>query len=82
MSIQTKVLNVLSTGKNFSAKAIANQLRTSEGTVSARISELRSQGHAIYSNSGEEGKTVYRLGIPSRRMVATAFAAAGCSVFN
>lgn len=82
MSLQTKVLNVLRTGKNFSAVAIAKQLRTTEGSVSARISELRSEGHAIYSNPSNEGKTVYRLGSPSRRMVATAFAAAGCSVFN
>lgn len=82
MSIQTKVLNVLRTGKNFSALAIAKQLRTTEGTVAARISELRSQGHAIYSNSSDEGKTVYRLGRPSRAMVAMAFAAAGSSVFN
>jgi biotin operon repressor len=82
MSIQTKVMNVLRTGKNFSASAIAKQLRTTEGTVSARISELRAQGHAIYSNSNDEGKTVYRLGRPSRAMVATAFAAAGSSVFN
>lgn len=82
MSLQTKVLNVLRTGKNFSAVAIAKQLRTTESSVSARISELRSEGHAIYSNKTDEGRTAYRLGNPSRRMVATAFAAAGCSVFS
>lgn len=81
MSIQTKVLNVLKTGKNFSASAIAKQLRTTESTVSARISELRSQGHAIYSNPTKEGKTVYRLGRPSRAMVAAAFQAYGSQVF-
>jgi len=81
MSIQTKVLNVLSTGKNFSAKAIAKQLRTTEGTVSARITELRARGFAIYSNV-KEGRTAYRLGTPSRRMVAAAYASAGSSVFN
>ena len=82
MSIQTKVLNVLKTGKQFSATAIANQLRTTEGTVAARISELRSMGYAIYSNEAKNGGTAYRLGRPSRAMVATAFAAAGSSVFN
>lgn len=82
MSLQTKVLNVLRTGKNFSASAIAKQLRTTESTVAARISELRSQGHAIYSNPTKSGTTAYRLGRPSRAMVAMAFAAAGSSVFN
>jgi biotin operon repressor len=82
MSLQTKVLNVLRTGKNFSAVAIAKQLRTTEGSVSARISELRSEGHAIYSNKTDEGRTAYRLGNPSRRMVAAAFASQGSSVFS
>jgi len=82
MSIQTKVLNVLKTGKQFSASAIAKQLRTTEGTVSARISELRSMGYAIYSNTGKNGSTAYRLGRPSRAMVAAAFASQGSTVFN
>lgn len=82
MSIQSKVLNVLRTGKNFTAVAIANQLRTTEGTVAARISELRSRGYCIYSNVNKSGNKAYRLGRPSRAMVAAAFAAAGSSVFN
>lgn len=82
MSIQTKVLNVLKTGKQFSAASIAAQLRTTEGTVAARISELRSMGHAIYSNTSKNGKTAYRLGRPSRAMVAAAFAAQGSAAFN
>jgi biotin operon repressor len=81
MSIQTKVLNVLKTGKNFSASSIAKQLRTTEGSVSARISELRSQGFSIYSNQTKEGKSVYRLGNPSRKMVAAAYQAFGSQVF-
>ena len=81
MSLQTKVLNVLRTGKNFSAVAIAKQLRTTEGSVSARISELRSQGFSIYSNQTKEGKSVYRLGNPSRKMVAAAYQAFGSQVF-
>lgn len=82
MSIQSKVLNVLKTGKQFSAASIAAQLRTTEATVSARISELRSMGHAIYSNTAKNGRTAYRLGRPSRAMVAAAFAAQGSNVFN
>lgn len=82
MSIQSKVLNVLKTGKQFSAAAIANQLRTTEGTVAARISELRSMGYPIYSNVAKNGNKAYRLGRPSRAMVAAAFASQGASVFN
>ena len=83
MSLQTKVLNVLRTGKNFSATAIAKQLRTTEASVSARISELRSQGHAIYTNVDKKTQTAaYRLGRPSRVMVAAAFQAYGSSVFS
>lgn len=81
MSLQSKVLNVLRSGKNFSASAIAKQLRTTDASVGARISELRSQGHAIYSNVGKNGNTVYRLGTPSRRMVALAFATLGSTAF-
>lgn len=83
MSLQSKVLNVLKTGKNFSAGSIARQLRTTEGSVSARISELRSQGHAIYTNVDKKTKNVaYRLGRPSRAMVAAAFASQGSAVFS
>lgn len=82
MSIQTKVLNVLKSGKQFTAGQIAGLFNTTEATVAARISELRAQGYSIYSNRAKNGKTAYRLGTPSRRMVAAAFAAAGSSVFN
>ena len=82
MTIQTKVLNVLKSGKQFTAGQIAGLFNTTEGTVTARGSELRSKGYAIYSNKTKNGKTAYRLGAPSRAMVATAFAAAGSTLFN
>ena len=82
MSIQTKVLNVLKSGKQFTAGQIACLFGTTKGTVAARVSELRAQGYAIYSNKAKNGKTAYRLGAPSRAMVATAFATAGSSLFN
>lgn len=82
MSIQSSVLKTLKSGRQFNAGQLAGLFKTTEGTVSARISELRSQGYAIYSNTAKNGKTAYRLGAPSRRMVAAAFAAQGSSVFN
>lgn len=82
MSIQSSVLKTLQSGGQFTAGQLAGLFKTTQGTVAARISELRSQGYAIYSNTTKNGKTAYRLGIPSRRMVAAAFAAKGSSVFN
>lgn len=81
-SIQTKVLNVLKSGRQFTPKQIAGLFGTTEETVTARVAELRSKGYAIYSNTTKNGKTAYRLGTPSRRMVAAAYATQGSSVFS
>jgi predicted ArsR family transcriptional regulator len=82
MSIQTKVLKTLQSGKQFTAGQMAGIFRTTEGTIAARVSELRAQGYSIYSNTAKNGKTAYRLGRPSKAMVAAAYAAAGSSVFG
>ncbi len=82
MSIQSSVLKTLKSGRQFTAGQMAGLFGTTEATVAARISELRAQGYSIYSNTAKNGKTAYRLGTPSRRMVAAAFAVAGSSVFN
>lgn len=82
MSMQEKIVNTLSGGKQFTASQLATLFKTTEGTVAARVSELRAQGFAIYSNKAKNGRTAYRLGSPSRRMVAAAFASAGSSVFS
>ena len=81
MSIQSKVLKTLKSGKQFTAGQMAGIFRTTEGTIVTRVSELRAQGYSIYSNTAKNGKTAYRLGTPSRAMVATAYAALGSSVF-
>lgn len=82
MSLQSKVLKTLKSGRQFTAGQMAGLFGTTEATVAARVSELRAQGYAIYSNTAKNGKTAYRLGTPSRAMVAAAFAVAGSSVFN
>lgn len=56
--------------KRFGVKALA-----------ARISELRSEGYSIYTNRSTRG-TTYRLGTPSREMVALAYQVAGNRVFS
>lgn len=82
MSIQSSVLKTLQSGRQFTAGQMAGLFGTTEGSVEARIAELRAQGFSIYSNTAKNGKTAYRLGKPSRRMVAAAYAAAGSAVFN
>jgi biotin operon repressor len=82
MSLQTSVLKTLQSGKQFTAGQMAGLFRSTETSVAARISELRAQGYSIYSNTAKNGKTAYRLGTPSRRMIAAAYAAVGSSVFN
>tara|TARA_R110000868_G_scaffold19993_1_gene85252 strand:- start:499 stop:738 length:240 start_codon:yes stop_codon:yes gene_type:complete len=51
-------------------------------SLTAKINQLRADGFAIYTNKTKEGKTVYRLGAPSRKMVAAAYAAEGSAVFQ
>lgn len=82
MSIRNSVLKTLKSGRQFTAGQMAGLFNTTEASVAARITELRSMGYSIYSNTAKNGKTAYRLGVPSRRMVAAAYAAMGSAVFN
>jgi biotin operon repressor len=82
MSLQNSVLKTLSHGRQFTAGQMAGLFGTTETSVSARVAELRAQGYSIYSNTAKNGKTAYRLGRPSRAMVAAAYAAMGSTVFN
>jgi len=80
--LKDKVLNVLKSGRQFTPAQLAGLTGTSEDSIRPRISELRADGFAIYSNTTKNGKTAYRLGNPSRRMVAAAYAVAGSQVFG
>jgi predicted transcriptional regulator len=74
VSVTQKLLSYLQTGRDITA----NQARAKFGitNVSARMSELRKAGYAIYLNekTTSQGYTIkaYRLGTPTRRMVAIA----------
>ena len=76
----TKIVNFLRTGKSLSISYAKNKLGVTQ--LPARVTELRSQGFAIYTNVNKMGNTTYRLGTPSRAMVAAAHAKAGSSVFS
>jgi len=75
MSAKEKMLAVLSktTGYNTFTAAQARS-RFGIRNVAARINELREEGYAIYTNTRKlaDGRTIsfYRLGQPTKRMVA------------
>lgn len=54
----------------------------SEGIASPAkvVSNLRRQGHCIFTNKTQFG-TMYKLGKPTKRMIAMAFAVAGPRCF-
>ena len=79
VSLKTKILSSLKEGNEVSAKQFAARNKTTVATIGARVSELRRDGFAIYSNkhTDSQGRTVnkYRLGTPSRAVVAAGYAA-------
>lgn len=75
VSATQKILYALENGQTFSVKQ--GQHRFGVKNISARISELRDAGHAIYTNTknlvrGNGTFKVYRLGTPSTQVRAAA----------
>jgi uncharacterized protein YjdB len=89
MSAKQKVLNYLSKDSQYNTLT-AQKMQSVFGIAnpSATINDLRNDGHAIYLNSriNSNGEKVsfYRLGTPTKRMVAAGLFAlrqAGVSTF-
>ena len=79
MKPQTQtVLKALQSGQRLT-ETTARQLGVR--SLAARICELRQEGYPIYTNTGTRG-TSYRLGAPSRKMIAVAHAVAGTQIFR
>jgi hypothetical protein len=80
MSVKSKVLAYLSKDGAYNTLT-ANKMQSVFGVAnpSATINELRNDGHAIYFNSriNSNGEKVsfYRLGTPTKRIVAAGIAA-------
>lgn len=78
MNVNQKILNYLSKPDGYNTLTTA-QARARFGikNVSARIEELRLEGHAIYTNSRilDDGRkvTFYRLGTPSKKVVSAGY---------
>ena len=79
LSAKTKILNYLSKSEGYNTLTVA-QARAKFGiqNVSARIDELRQEGHVIYTNTKRraDGTAVksYRMGKPTKAMVRAALA--------
>jgi predicted transcriptional regulator len=84
MTKTESLLVALQNGEEFTVA----QIRARFGTGNPReaIRSLREKGFAIYLNDRKNSKgevvTKYRLGKPSRKMVAAAYAVLGGSVFD
>ena len=83
MSKHANLLNHLQNGHEVTAKQITGTFGIK--SPSRAINYLREQGNCIYANrvtlsDGTEG-TKYRIGKPSKRMVALANAILGASAF-
>ena len=84
MSKTAKLLGALEKGETFTSKQITARFGLANPAEAVR--SLRESGYAIYSNertnSKGETKNFYRLGKPSRKMVALASKVAGASIFS
>lgn len=80
MSQKMKVLNILSEGNTLSR---AQATRRGINNLNKIVSELRSEGYPVYFNSrSNSNKSHYRLGTPTRSMIAAAYALGGASAFT
>lgn len=73
----SKVLNALQSGERLTASQAKK--RFGVGNLSAEVSRIRQAGFAVYGNKRVAGNhvevTEYRLGTPSRRLIAAGYKA-------
>jgi hypothetical protein len=79
--LKERVLNILKSGRQFTPAQIAGLTNSKTDSIRPRIRELRAEGYAVYTNVTKNGKQAYRLGTPSRAMVAAAYASSGSAAF-
>lgn len=84
MTATTRLLKAFRSGEELTARQIEARFNVTSGR--GLVHTLRSEGYAIYmnrrTNSKGEVTQKYRLGTPTRAMVATAFATAGAQNLN
>lgn len=80
----TRVLEAFMNGDNLTSKQIS--ARFGIANPRAVVNQLRNMGYAIYLNKHRDTKgretMKYRLGTPSRKIVAAGYAALGAEAFS
>ena len=77
LSAKQRILNFLSKKQGYNTLSVAQaRARFGVQNVSARIEELRQEGHCIYTNTKRRADgskvQVYRVGSPTKAMVRAA----------
>jgi predicted transcriptional regulator len=84
MSKQAKLLSHLQSGAELTARQITGSFGLKNPREAVR--QLRLKGYCVYSNQAKlsDGREVvkYRIGTPTKRMVAVANAILGSSIFT
>ena len=80
MTQHEKLIGFFKSGKEITQAQAQGLFQVTN--LAARVSELRAEGYSIYTNKTKNGKTAYRLGTPSRRMVALAYRLVGNQAFT
>lgn len=82
MTQETRILSVLKLGRNVTKAQLMKFAGAADQSVTNRISSLRAEGYAIYTNTLKNGQKAYRLGTPSREMVRVAHSVTGARLFQ
>lgn len=84
-SQKAKLMTAFNSGADFTESQIASRLNVSPSRARYLVTELRQDGNAIYRNNktfaNGSTATVYRLGTPSKAMVAAAARWEGAAIF-
>ena len=75
MTQNEKILAFLAKGNTLTQRQAFS--RFGARRLAGRVAELRTEGYPIYNNGG-----TYRLGRPSREMIAVAYKKLGASAFQ
>ena len=72
-TIQDSVLTALQSGKEYTSAELKSRFKA--GNPQAVIQSLRFAGHPVYLNTKKNGVKKYRLGTPSKAVVAAGYKA-------
>jgi hypothetical protein len=79
MSQIEKIKRFMASGRPLTPEQARRRLGVQN--LRARINDLREQGVCVYTNR-RAGKTQYRIGKPSRRIIALAYRHGGSTLFS